>query len=99
MRKILLYTGLTFLYLFLVAPLGWLAKLKGARPLSWKGNSTAGEWIPIRIDAADKEIYGNEEMISEIPGKRLTRWGLFPLSKLASPPKEAELSSDLYVLF
>lgn len=55
-RHAALAIGLTAVYLLVVTPLGWLAKLRGRDPLGRTQSSSSG-WSPLRVDSHDRGLY------------------------------------------
>lgn len=117
LRRLALQGGLAAVYLFVVAPLGWAARIRRARLLDSAG------WVPLRIDSDDRDLYQDLGAAAQAGGGFARRWlrlirayreiagkssfpwkwiilaGLAPWAWAAKPPREADLSSDLYVLF
>jgi hypothetical protein len=58
-RCLLLQIGLTAIYLLVVTPLGWLARLRGCDPLASRTGpqSPVSCWSVLQIDSSDRALY------------------------------------------
>ncbi|HMK83318.1 MAG TPA: hypothetical protein VK503_06340 [Candidatus Bathyarchaeia archaeon] len=110
-RSSLLTLSLTLIYFLLLAPLAWQ---KSSNPIneitSWKKFGARIGWRPDIQSTSGTQIYlsgrsSRDDLIALMRTNRIDHSTLFlydvlsPLKFLAKPPKEKELSSDLYIMF
>ena len=110
-RSSLLQFSLTLIYFLLTTPLAWQKRSNPINEITgWRKFGRRIGWRPNVQSTSDTQIYPSEQssrddLIALIHANRIDRSTLFlydvlsPLKFLAKPPKEKELSSDLYVMF
>ena len=99
LRRLLLKAILTGIYLCVVTPLAWLFRMLQKKPLALEIQPSAQSyWVATDVRSWEKAVYETDAL----QGKRTTRLVralLIPWKRLAAPPENPDLSSDLYVLF
>lgn len=110
-RAALLAVILSLVYLLVLTPLGLRTRANSRSEVySWKNQRTRVGWCPNKQSTSDLTIYtrfssSREDLLTLKKEKTdasstLRMYDiLMPLKFLAKPPKEKELSADLYVMF
>lgn len=110
-RSILLSLSLTLIYFLLVPPLAWQKRSDPKNEIAgWRKFGGRIGWRPNEQSTSDPQIYftaqsSRNDLIALMRANRIDHSTLLlydalsPLKFLAKPPKEKELSSDLYVMF
>jgi len=109
LRAGLLAVVLSFVYYTIVTPMAWRTKQSGGNDvLTWKDYRNRIGWRANVQSTSDPEIYRTlqsprGELLSLLHGRNKSVLVLYDLLMkfrfLAKPPKEKELSADLYVMF
>ena len=110
-RTSLLNLCLTLIYFLLVTSLAWQKRSNPINEIAgWRKFEGRIGWRPNIQSTSNSQIYlsgqsSRDDLIALMRRHRIDHSTLFlydvlsPLKFLAKPPKEAELSSDLYVMF
>jgi hypothetical protein len=111
MRSALLKVILSLVYFLLVTPIAWRERTDTKREIAtWKHYRARIGWHANEQSTSDPEIYkssssSRDEWVALVAERRSGKWALLvydillSLRFLARPPKEKELSADLYVMF
>ena len=110
-RSTLLGFSLTLIYLLLVTPIAWKKRSnQNSEIAAWRKFRGRIGWRPNEQSTSDPQVHlsglsSRDDLLALMRMKKVDHSTLLlydalsPLKSLAKPPKEKELSSDLYVMF
>ena len=94
MRVLLARAVLSTVYFALITPAAVVCRLRGRSPLPMEvDRSRASYWSALTLDSADRRLYGGR------PPRWLLLLAILPCAVFAPASEEAEVPTDLYVVF